>query len=74
MVNSEGQEMMWWVGRDKVKNSYWDGSHQPSEHLCACKKELSCTKDVYPCNCDAEKVNEWVSDVGLLTQIGVAGD
>ncbi len=67
MVDYQGQELIWWVGRDKMKNSYWDGSHQPSEHVCACKKDLSCTRDLHACNCDAERADEWVADVGLLT-------
>ncbi len=67
MVDYQGQQLMWWIGRDnKIKNSYWGGSHHPSEHVCACKKDLSCTRDLHSCNCDAERADEWVSDVGLL--------
>ena len=66
MVNHKGQKLIWWVGRDGKENLYWDASHRPSEHVCACKKDLSCTRDLHPCNCDAERQN-WMSDVGLLS-------
>jgi hypothetical protein len=65
MVNEKGEKMIWWVGADGEENSYWDASHKPSEHVCACKKDLSCTRDLYPCNCDAGR-EELVSDTGIL--------
>jgi hypothetical protein len=66
MVDEKGKAMIWWVGVDGQANSYWDASHAPSEHVCACTKDLSCTRDLHPCNCDAGR-EEWMSDVGILS-------
>ncbi len=45
---------------------YWDGKHDPSEHVCACDGAGNCLSEVVKCNCDSS-APQWLSDDGVLT-------
>ena len=60
--------MAWWTGSNNVVNYYWDGQHQPTEHVCACDAAGDCADEVVTCNCDVS-APEWMSDKGILTDM-----
>jgi hypothetical protein len=58
--------MSWWKGSNGVVGYYWDGKHDPSEHVCACDGAGNCLSEVVKCNCDSS-APQWLSDDGVLT-------
>jgi hypothetical protein len=64
MQNDEN--VAWWIGANQTKHYYWDGTHFPFTHVCACGSIGDCVNDRYPCNCDAS-APVWEADNGTLT-------
>jgi hypothetical protein len=62
--------MSWWNGSNGVQNFYWDGKHNPSDHVCACDAAGECLSEMVKCNCDSA-APEWLSDEGVLTDAAV---
>ena len=58
--------MGWWTGSNEVTNYYWDGQHDPNEHVCACNETGDCLNERVTCNCD-QGAPQWMSDEGVLT-------
>jgi hypothetical protein len=64
----DGTQMCWWKGSTGVANYYWDGKHEPSEHVCACDAAGDCLNERVKCNCDSS-APQWLSDDGVLTDV-----
>ena len=62
----DGTQMAWWNGANGVTNYYWDGQHNPTDHVCACDAAGDCLNERVRCNCDSG-APQWLSDEGVLT-------
>lgn len=65
MLNAPNAPVGWWLSRDSVVMTYWDGA-SPISGQCACGMTNSCADNRYECNCDANDPN-WREDSGVLT-------